>query len=38
MDGWIAALIAISILAFGGITLGLFALYQKHKENLKQSP
>jgi len=32
MDGWTAALIAVSILALEGITLGLFALYQKRKE------
>jgi len=37
MDGWTAALIAVSILAFGGIALGLFALYQKNKESAKHS-
>jgi ABC-type dipeptide/oligopeptide/nickel transport system permease subunit len=37
MNGWTAAFIAVLILAIAGITLGLFALYQKRKEEVKNT-
>jgi len=37
MNGWTAAFLAILTLAFLGIALGLFALYQKNKESAKHS-
>jgi len=33
MNGWIAAILAVGILAVLGLSLGFFALYQKSKEN-----
>jgi hypothetical protein len=36
MNGWIAALIAILIVGFFGLSVGIWALYQKNKELKKE--
>jgi len=36
MNGWVAALIAALIVGVLGLSVGLFALYQKNKEMKEQ--
>jgi hypothetical protein len=36
MNGWLAAFIAVLILGILSLALGLFVLYQQHKENVKK--